>query len=67
MVKRRKKPFNLENTPTCKTFFNITGSAYSGNDRFSINAGLWNISGFTNMQTEDVSIQVLLQYFRHQC
>jgi hypothetical protein len=50
LVKRRKKPFNLENTPTCKTFFNITGIPYPGNQKFTANAGLWNSSGFTNRQ-----------------
>jgi hypothetical protein len=50
LVKRRKKPFNLENTPTCKSFFNITGIVYPGNEKFAANAGLWNSSGFTNRQ-----------------
>jgi len=50
MIKRRKKPFNLENTPTCKSFFNITEIPYPGNVNFAVNAGLWNNSGFTNRQ-----------------
>jgi hypothetical protein len=50
LVKRRKKPFNLENTPTCKSFFNITGIPYPGNEKFTANAWLWNNSGFTNRQ-----------------
>ncbi len=50
MIKRRKKPFNLENTPTCKSFFNITEIPNPGNVHFAVNAGLWNNSGFTNRQ-----------------
>jgi hypothetical protein len=50
MTKRRKKPFDLGNSPTCKTFFNITDIPYVGNDLFSSNSELWNQSGFTNRQ-----------------
>ncbi len=50
MVKRRKKPFNLENMPTCKSFFQTTNIEYVGNDLFSKNTSLWNKSSFTNRQ-----------------
>ncbi len=50
MVKRKKKPFNLENMPTCKSFFQTANIEYVGNDLFSKNVSLWNRSGFTNRQ-----------------
>ena len=50
MVKRRKKPFNLEKMPTCKSFFQTAEIDYVGNDLFSRNVSLWNKSGFTNRQ-----------------
>jgi hypothetical protein len=50
MLKRRKKPFNLETQQTCKTFFKITGILYIGNDTFAKITAMWNISGFTNRE-----------------
>jgi hypothetical protein len=50
MLKRRKKPFNLESQQTCKTFFNITDIPYIGNEKFARVVSLWNISGFTNRE-----------------
>ncbi len=50
LVKRRKKPFDISTMPTCKTFFEITGIAYVGNDLFTKNLSIWNLSGFTNRQ-----------------
>jgi hypothetical protein len=50
MLKRRKKPFNLETQQTCKSFFKITGMQYIGNDTFSKIVAMWNISGFTNRE-----------------
>jgi hypothetical protein len=48
--KRRKKPFDISTMPTCKTFSQITGFEYVGNDLFSKNLSEWNWSGFTNRQ-----------------
>ncbi len=50
LVNRRKKPFDISTMPTCKTFFDITGIAYVGNDMFAKNLSVWNLSGFTNRQ-----------------
>jgi hypothetical protein len=50
MLKRRKKPFNLESQQTCKTFFKITNIPYIGNEKFEKIVSLWNISGFTNRE-----------------
>jgi hypothetical protein len=50
LANRKKKPFNVETLPTCKTFFEITVLLYVGNDLFSKNLSLWNRSGFTNRQ-----------------
>jgi hypothetical protein len=48
LVKRRKKPFNLETLTTCQTFFRITELNYIGNDLFGQVVELWIRSGFTN-------------------
>jgi hypothetical protein len=50
LVKRRKKPFDLENNPTCKKFFEITGITYVGNELYSKNLTVWTWSGFSNRQ-----------------
>jgi hypothetical protein len=50
LVKKRKKPFDLEEQQTCKTFFRITGIEYVGNELFSKICSIWNVSGFTNRQ-----------------
>ncbi len=50
MLKNEKKPFDLGEQQTCKTFFRITGIEYVGNDLFSKISSLWNQSGFTNRQ-----------------
>ncbi len=36
--------------PTVRTFFEITGITYVGNEMFSNNLSLWNRSGFSNRQ-----------------
>jgi hypothetical protein len=48
MVKRRKKPFDLENQRTVKTFFRINGIQYVGNELFSKVVAVWTEQGFTN-------------------
>jgi hypothetical protein len=50
LTKRRKKPFDLEKQTTCKTFFNITGITYVGNDDFSKIVAVWTWAGFSNRQ-----------------
>jgi hypothetical protein len=35
LVKRRKKPFDISTMPTDKTFFEITGIPFVGNDMFA--------------------------------
>jgi hypothetical protein len=50
MVKRRKKPFDLEKQQTSKTFFQITGIPYVGNKIFSSITAIWTVPGFTNRQ-----------------
>jgi hypothetical protein len=50
LVKRRKKPFDISTMPTVRTFFEITGVNYVGNEMFSKNLSLWSRSGFSNRQ-----------------
>jgi hypothetical protein len=50
LVKKRKKPFDLGDQQTSKTFFRINGMAYVGNEIYSKIFSLWCLSGFTNRQ-----------------
>jgi len=50
LVKKRRKPFDLGEQQTSKTFFRINGLVYVGNELYSKIVSLWSHSGFTNRQ-----------------
>jgi hypothetical protein len=52
LVKRRKKPYDIGNQTTTKTFFRITGIEYIGNDRFLDILCIWTWSGLSNRQKD---------------
>jgi hypothetical protein len=48
LVKKARKAFKLEEQQCCKTFLNVTGTIFPGEDVYSKRISFWNSSGILN-------------------